>query len=252
MIKLPQLLPLGFGLLAGTVDLPGNIVYAAANFSDGMQGWEPNSPWVTETADGIGVNNPYLQMIIGEYGNRGSRLITFNPLQPWTGNLLSEGVHRLSLDLRNWSEQDPVYLRLVIGNRANPQQPGGTWWISKTPVLVNPLSDWQAVSIDISEGTMQRVGNLMGELGTDSWESTFANVQGFRILSSTLGFSAIGDEFFGTVGMDNITLYTTVPEPRHTTVILLCVAALASLTWHRRHRVPGVRPGRKRDAFRAR
>lgn len=238
MTKLSQLLPLSLGLLTGTADLLGNIVYSAADFSDGMQGWEPNSPWVTDTVGGLNTDNPYLKMIIGEYGNRGSRLITFNPLQPWTGDLLSEGVHRLSLDIRNWSEQDPVYLRLVIGNRSNPQQAGGTWWISRTPVLVNPLSDWQSVSIGISEASMQRVGNLMGELGTDSWESTLTNVQGFRILSSTLGYSAIGDEFFGTVGLDNITLYAAVPEPRHTAVIVLLSTAMAVLTWHRRHRVP--------------
>ena len=67
-------------------------------------------------------------------------------------------------------------------------------------------------SFQINESSMQRVGNLTGELGLDTFEDTLSDINGFRILSSTLGYGAIGDEFYGVVGMDNIQLIT-IPEP---------------------------------------
>lgn len=212
-----------------SLGLSANII-SISDFSTGMDGWEPNNPWKTNTVGGLSPSNPYLEMIVGDYGNRGSKLITFNPTSPWVGDLYTMGVNSLSLDIRNWSTSDSIYLRVVIGNAANPQQEGGSWWISQTPIIVRTEADWQNITLSITADSMQRVGNLLGELGTDSWEATMGNVQGFRIVSSIIGDAAIGDEFFGTVGFDNITLYA-IPEPSGSVGLL----ALFSLgIWMRR------------------
>ena len=118
----------------------------------------------------------------------------------------------VSLNFANWSESDPVYLRIAISNLANPQQSGGTWWASSAPIYFAPESGWGTASFQINESSMQRVGNLTGELGLDTFDDTLSDINGFRILSSTLGYGAIGDEFYGVVGMDNIQLIT-IPEP---------------------------------------
>lgn len=215
---------LTLSILMGGLNLQANIL-SVSDFSSGLDGWEPNNPWTTNTAGGITPSNPYLQMVVGDFGTRGSKLITFNSTSNWVGNFLSQGVNGVSFDIRNWSDSDTVYARVVIGNRANPQQTGGSWWISKTAVVIDPLSSWKSVFLSISEEDMQRVGNLMGELGTDSWESTLSNIQGFRILSSIIGSAPNGDEFFGTVGIDNITLYA-IPEPALTAVAMALISLL--------------------------
>ena len=87
-------------------------------------------------------------------------------------------------------------MRIAISNLANPQQSGGTWWASSTPVFFAPESGWGYASFEINESSMQRVGNLTGELGVDTFEDTLSDINGFRILSSTLGYGAI-DEFYG-------------------------------------------------------
>jgi hypothetical protein len=78
---------------------------------------------------------------------------------------------------------------------------------------------------------MHRVGDLSGGIGTDTFAATLADIKGFRIFSSTLGYSAIGDEFYGVVGMDNIQLIG-IPEPRAYTLALGIVCGL--LVLHRR------------------
>ena len=102
---------------------------------------------------------------------------------------------------------------------ANPQQSGGTWWASSTPIYFAPESGWGNATFQINESSMQRVGNLTGELGLDTFEDTMTDINGFRILSSTLGYGAIGDEFYGVVGMDNIQLIS-IPEPNFTFFLL--------------------------------
>ena len=75
---------------------------------------------------------------------------------------------------------------------------------------------------------MHRVGNLGGTIGLDTFEDTLSNINGLRILSSTLGFAAIGDEFYGVVGMDNIQL-VSVPEPSQIALIIGLMIGLIPL-----------------------
>ena len=201
-----------FGITFGSIFVAtGNTIIS--HFSNDLEGWEPLNPWLRSSVEGLSEGDFYMRMPVGiNPGNKGSKLIAFNPTNEWTGNFVEKGVTGVSLNFANWSESDPVYLRIAISNLANPQQSGGTWWASSTPIYFAPESGWGAVSFQINESSMQRVGNLTGELGLDTFEDTLSDIKGFRILSSTLGYGAIGDEFYGVVGMDNIQLIT-IPEP---------------------------------------
>ena len=72
------------------------------------------------------------------------------------------------------------------------------------------LSDWGNYFLPISENDMLVVGNIEGESDNESFSDTISNIGNIRILSSVTPIGAIGDEFFGNVGIDNIAL---VPEP---------------------------------------
>jgi len=209
-----------FGIIIGSIFVaPG---YALTNdFSYDLEGWEPLNPWLRSSVNGISEGDFYMRMPVGiNPGNRGSKLIAFNPTNAWTGDFLSKGVTGVSLDFANWSESDSVYLRIAISNSANPQQSGGTWWASRIPIYFAPESGWSNASFQINESSMQRVGNLTGELGLDTFDETLSDINGFRILSSNLGYGAIGDEFYGIVGMDNIQLIT-IPEPSFIAPLLI-------------------------------
>ena len=197
-----------------------NTYALTSDFSDDLDGWEPLNPWLRSSVDGLSEGYFYMRMPVGiSPGNKGSKLIAFNPTNAWTGDFVSKAVTGVSLNFANWSESDPVYLRIAISNLANPQQSGGTWWASSAPIYFAPESGWGTASFQINESSMHRVGNLTGELGTDTFENTLSDIQGFRILSSTLGYGAIGDEFYGVVGMDNIQLIS-IPEPAYTSLFL--------------------------------
>ena len=189
------------------------------------EGWQGG--WRTvSTIDGISEGDWYMRLPVGiNPGNRGSKLISHNPTAAWTGNFISKGVTGISLDFANWSESDPAYLRIAISNMANAQQSGGTWWVSNVPIYFAPESGWGAASFLIDSDNMHRVGNLTGDLGTDTFNETLADIKGFRILSSTLGLAAIGDEFYGYVGMDNIQL-TAIPEPNFMPMFMIILLSI--------------------------
>lgn len=194
-------------MLSGQTGTP-----VVSNFSTDTEGWEGG--WrIRSSIDAITAGDHYLRLPVGiNPGNRGSKLITHNPTELWTGDFLTRGISGVTLNFANWSESDPVYLRLAISNLANPQQSGGTWWTSSTPIYFAPNSGWGSASFQINESSMHRVASLTGELGLDTFNDTLSDINGFRILSSTLGYAAIGDEFYGYVGFDNIELIT-IPEP---------------------------------------
>jgi hypothetical protein len=198
-----------------------------SDFSNDLEGWEPLNPWLRSSVNGMSEGDFYMRMPVGiNPGNRGSKLIAFNPTDAWTGDFVAKGVTGVSLNFSNFSESDPVYLRIAISNLASPQQSGGTWWVTDAYEFFAPESGWGNASFQINESSMHRVGNLSGELGLDTFEETMSNINGFRILSSTLGYAAIGDEFYGVVGMDDIQL-VTIPEPSFISLLL----AIFSLTF---------------------
>lgn len=198
-----------------------------ADFADDLEGWEPNDPWVRSDIDGIGSGNPYLKIEPNGIGGRGSRMITFNIDSEWTGDYVSAGVTGIRMDVTNRIGSDPLYLRIVIGNRANPQQTGGSWWISESAITITAGSDWSTYQLPLAESDMKRVGNLEGEVGTDSYAETLSDVKNIRILSAIIGQNPIGDLFLGEVGIDNIQF---VPEPKQFALVLGILTGITSIS----------------------
>ena len=221
---------LGLLLLFGR--LSASSVHTISHFSEGFDGWQPANPWEISTQEVLEADNAYLRMPVGFGGNRGSKLIAFNPTEAWTGNFNQKSIIRVQLNFRNWSETDEVYLRIAISNLANPQQSGGTWWVSKDYAYFGPESGWGSATFEINADAMRRVGNIDGILGTDSFNSTLESIQGFRILSSTLGYAATGEEFYGVVGIDNIELIA-IPEINVGSIKLLWATFFLLVFFHK-------------------
>ena len=212
--------------------------FITSTFDTGNEGWQPNN-WKTNDANGISPGNPYLDIAADGSGALG-KAITFNVEPAWTGNYNSTGVTGLRLDIANRSDSDDVYLRVALGNRASPQQSGGTWWISKTAEFIASESVWTSVFLPIAESDMVVVGNIAGESYNESIEDTFSNILNIRILSAIVPVGAVGDEFVGNVGIDNVAL---VPEP--STVPMIGVGVVILLLHSRRRksaRLPKIQP----------
>ena len=230
-----------FLLISASFQLAGQSTpLAISQFTNGFEGWQPENPWLISSEDGMQSGDTYLRMPVGiNSGNKGSKLIAFNPSEDWTGNFIAKGVNQLQLNFANWSETDPAYLRIALSNAASPQQSFGTWWVSNDFVLFPPESGWGIASFNIDADSMHRVGNLAGTIGLDTFGETLSDINGLRILSSTLGFASIGDEFYGVVGMDNIQL-VGVPEPSQITLTIALLIGLVPLFLknERRFRTP--------------
>ena len=145
---------------------------------------------------------------------------------PWLGNFIARGVQRVELDFNNWSIDDTVYLRLALSNVTNPMISSGTWWVSTTYATFVPESGWGSASFNILESEMQRVGDFNGGFGQDSFLATLSDIRGFRFIASSTGYSALGDEFSGSIGMDNVRLISAIPEPSTSAIIMSLVATL--------------------------
>ncbi len=157
----------------------------------------------------------------------------FNQSSDWTGDYIGTGVSGIKLDIRNNSSSDVVYLRILLGNRGNSQQSGGTWFLTQTPVLIPVQSEWTQVFLPLANTDMGKVGNLMGQIGADTYEETCSDIKAIRIMSAFSKFSVIGDEFVGAVGINNVAL---VPEP--STMPLIGLGSLL-IYYGRRHTTRG-------------
>jgi hypothetical protein len=211
-------------LFAMLVNHSAAVTLTIATFDDGPDGWQP---WMTDTTNGLTPGNPYLAIEADGAGAFG-RAITFNSTEAWTGDYISAGVTDLKLNVANMSDIDDLKLRVAIGNRASPMQSGGSWWVSANAINLSAVTEssgvtWIEATLSLRESDLVRVGNLNGELGTDTYEETLRDIRNFRILSLNLPFAAIGDEYIGTVALDNIRL-AVIPEPSIGIYLLLIMA----------------------------
>lgn len=198
-------------LLSGIAD--GVEINSPSTFDSDSEGW---LPWSTSTPGGQtnsgglspGDGNYVIAADgVGQYG----KMITYHVGDAWTGNYQSAGVTGIVMHIANRSTTDDVHLRITISNRTSPMEVGGTWWLAKTAIFVSAGQDWSLARLPIDAASFQKVANLNGSTGSDTFAQVMGDVRSIRILSAILPQAPIGDTFDGDVALDNITLLGAPP-----------------------------------------
>lgn len=214
-----------------------------SDFTIETDGWGGGANSFLSTLDSIDPDNSYLRKEINLTGSGGnqSKMVVRRPVDstaigsdPWLGDFNAKGIQSVELDFNNWSVDDPVYLRLALSNVTNPMISSGTWWVSTTYATFSPGSGWGSASFNILETEMQRVGDFNRGFGQDSFIETLSDIKGFRFIASSTGNSALGNEFSGAIGMDNVRLISSIPEPSRFAVIMGLLAIVSLLRRRRR------------------
>ena len=213
-----------------------------SDFTTQTDDWGGGATSFLSTLDAIESDNPYLRKEINLSGGESNknRMVIRRPVNsnvigsdPWLGDFNAKGIQSVELDFNNWSADQPIYLRLALSNVTNPMISSGTWWVSTTYATFAPESGWGSASFNILESEMQRVGDFNGGFGQDSFLATLSDIKGFRFIASSTGFSALGDEFSGAIGIDNIRLISSIPE-LSTSAAIMGLLAITSLSRRRR------------------
>ena len=217
--------------------------HVVSDFELQTDNWGGGADSFLSTLDAISPGNSYLRKEINITGSGSlkSRMIVRRPVNsnlvgsdPWLGNFNAKGIQSVELDFINWSIDQPIYLRLALSNVTNPMISSGTWWVSTTYATFSPQSGWGSASFNILETEMQRVGDFNGGFGQDSFQETLLDIKGFRFIASSSGYSALGDEFSGAIGMDNVRLISSIPEPSRFAAIMGLLATVSLLIRRRR------------------
>ena len=209
-----------------------------SDFTSQTDDWGAGADYFRSTQDAIDPGNWYLRSEINLSGGEANKnkMVIRRPVastvigsDPWLGNFNAKGIQSVELDFNNWSADEPVYLRLALSNVAKPMISTGTWWVSTSYATFFPGSGWGSASFNITEAEMQRVGAFNGDVGQDTFEETLSDIQGFRFIASSTGNSALGDEFSGAIGVDNVRLISSIPEPSRFAVIMGLLATISLL-----------------------
>lgn len=220
-----------------------SFTWVESDFTFQTDDWGGGANSFLSTQDAIDPGNSYLRKEINLTGSGGnqSKMIVRRPVDstvigsdPWLGNFNTKGIQSVELDFINWSVDEPVYLRLALSNVANPMISLGTWWVSTTYATFSTGSGWGGASFNLIRAEFERVGSFNGVVGTDSFIETLSDIKGFRFIASSTGNSALGDEFSGAIGMDNIRLISSIPEPSRFAVIMGLLATVSLLRRRRR------------------
>ena len=214
-----------------------------SDFTSQTDDWGAGADYFLSTQDAIDPGNSYFREEINMFGGETNknRMVVRRPVastvigsDPWLGNFNAKGIQSVELNFNNWSADEPVYLRLALSNVTKPMISSGTWWVSTTYVTFLPESGWGSASFNILETEMQRVGDFNGGFGQDSFLETLSDIKGFRFIASSTGNSALGDEFSGAIGVDNIRLISSIPEPSRFAVAMGLLATISLLRRRRR------------------
>jgi hypothetical protein len=209
-----------------------------SDFTSQTDGWAGGADHFLSTQDAIDPGNSYFREEINMFGGETTknRMVVRRPVastvigsDPWLGNFNAKGIQSVELDFNNWSADEPVYLRLALSNVTKPMISSGTWWVSTSYATFLPGSGWGSASFNILEAEMQRVGDFNGGFGQDTFQETLSDIKGFRFIASSTGSSALGDEFSGAIGVDNVRLISSIPEPSRFAVIMGLLATISLL-----------------------
>ena len=206
-----------------------------SDFTNQTDNWGGGAQSTLSSINAINPGNSYLRTEINLIGGQSqqNKLVIRRPVNsnaisndPWLGDFTAKAIQAVELNFNNWSVDETVYLHLALSNVTNPMQSTGTWWVSTTYATFAPESGWGHASFNINESEMQRVGDFNGGFGLDSFVDTMSDVKGFRFIASSTGNSALGDEYSGAIGVDNVRLISAIPEPSTSTIIMGLVATL--------------------------
>ena len=209
-----------------------------SDFTSQTDGWAGGADHFLSTQDAIDPGNSYFREEINMFGGETTknRMVVRRPVastvigsDPWLGNFNAKGIQSVELDFNNWSADEPVYLRLALSNVTKPMISSGTWWVSTSYATFLPGSGWGSASFNILEAEMQRVGDFNGGFGQDTFQEALSDIKGFRFIASSTGSSALGDEFSGAIGVDNVRLISSIPEPSRFAVIMGLLATISLL-----------------------
>ena len=203
-------------------------IYAAiisTDFNQGDDGWNHGGGYWSIQTDGNGINttNPYLLMNpIAASPKRG--VVVWNESADWTGNYATKNVTGLSFQMRNASINDPLYLRVAIGDTRNPMS--GTWFVSDSLRLLSYNDGWSSITFDINSNSMVKASSAMmnGSPGSGSFNDVYTDVAAIRIISQGSAFSAVAEDHYGDVYIDSVAL---IPEPQTVGFITLSSLILA-------------------------
>jgi hypothetical protein len=145
-----------------------------------------------------GAADRFLRVTSSGGSGAGSRLVTLNNNQRWTGNFstATDRVDAVTMDLKNFGST-PLSMRIAF------EESGGAWYATTTAFALPADSAWHAARFDLSDAALTRVS------GSTPLATALTRVTEFRVLHSTTP-DYRGAAVASSFGVDNI---AAVPEP---------------------------------------
>ena len=187
--------------VSASAALASPTLFQVNDFQNGqVSGWTNGGgapdPVNVTTGGPAGAGDRFLRVTaVGGFG-AGSRLVTLNNNQRWTGNYNTDRVDAITMDLKNFGTT-PLSMRIAF------EGPGSTWFATTTPFTLPADNAWHPARFDLTTSALTRAQ------GSATLANALASVGELRILHSpTPDFRAavISSSF----GVDNI---RAVPEP---------------------------------------
>jgi hypothetical protein len=184
------------------------------DFEDGTtEGWRVGTgmgnphpaPPSNQLGGPAGASDNY--MLLTSFGGRGSgsRLAVFNFNQQWSGDFISAGVARITMDVNNFGAGD-LSLRLLLANSEVLQVPTHVA-VSSNSVQLPAGTGWTSVEFPIGSGDLTAIaGTVNGALttATELW------------IFHSIAAEFPPDPVVALLGVDNITAQSAaavIPEP---------------------------------------
>lgn len=205
--------------LACTLPLSAVTLGQVQTFNDPVSGWVigagpiigvPTDVPIEPTGGPAGAGDPYMSIVSSGASGPGSKLSAQN-FGIWSGNYIAAGVGGIFMDVRNFGPED-VYLRLLFLELGPMGPVNGA--LTSNAVFVPAGSGWETIGFDIAPGALTL---LLGSV-----PAALSNATELRIFHNPDPSFPVGQipAVAATVGVDNITAVTAIPEPASWALLL--------------------------------